>query len=144
MKKLLFIASCLLFATLSSCSSDDNKSDVNYIYAKFNGVQQKFNIISVDIIDYEGYSDIEVSGTMNSDNSKRIEIKSEYGVTGSNIIWGLYYVLNGTYYSIDSENFISSVTENSSGKYKGTFSGSIVDDEGVVIELTEGDFNILY
>lgn len=144
MKKLLFLATCVFITLLTSCSSDDNKSDVNYISAKFNGVQQKFNIISVDIIDYEGYSDIEVSGTMNSDNSKRIDIKSEYGVTGNNIIWGVYYTLNGSFYEIVSENFNSSITENSSGKYKGTFSGSVINDEGVVIEITEGDFNILY
>jgi len=118
---------------------------VNYVTAKFNNVEIKFNIISVDKIDYDGYSDIIVTATTNSDPTKVITIASEYGVTGQNLIWGFDYETADGYYVQDSDNFTSNLTTNSDGKYIGTFSGSLVDDSnGNVMVLTNGAFNIAY
>lgn len=144
--KLFFILSFVLLG-VSSCSSDDDKADVNFIRAKFNGTEQKFNIISVDKVDYpeEGYSDVEVTATMSSDDTKTFILKSEFGVTGEDIVWGLYYINDGVYYTNNIDNTNSNVAENSNGRYKGTFSGTLFDeDSGATIMLTEGSFDIIY
>jgi len=141
--KLLLILSFALIG-IYSCSTDDDKSEVNFIRAKFNGIEQKFNIISVDIVDYviEGYSDIEVTATMTSDATKTIVLKSEYGTTGD-IIWGMYYTTDGTYYQNDENLTNSNVTVNSPGRYNGTFSGTLNSSTGIVL-VTEGSFDIIY
>lgn len=145
MKKILFLLLSFTLVGITSCSSDDDKADVNYVTAKFNNVEIKFNIISVDKIDYDGYSDIIVTATTNSDPTKVITIASEYGVTGQNLIWGFDYETADGYYVQDSDNFTSNLTTNSDGKYIGTFSGSLVDDSnGNVMVLTNGAFNIAY
>jgi len=144
MKNKILLIVCFALISICSCSSDDDKSEVNFIRAKFNGVEQKFNIISVDKVDYieEGYSDVEVTATMSSDATKIFVLKSEYDVTGD-IIWGIYYTTDGIYYQND-ENFTNSnVTENSNGRYKGTFSTTINNDEGSIV-ITEGSFDIIY
>lgn len=145
MKKILFLLLSFTLVGISSCSSDDDKADVNYVTAKFNGVEIKFNIISVDKINYDGYSDIIVTATTNSDPTKVITIASEYGATGQNKIWGFDYETADGYYIQDSDNFTSNLTTNSDGKYIGTFSGSLVEDtNGNVMVLTNGAFNIAY
>ncbi len=144
MKNNLFFILSFVLLGVASCSSDDDKADVNFIRAKFNGVEQKFNIISVDKVDYpdEGYSDVEVTATMSSDATKTFILKSEFGVTG-NIIWGIYYTSDGVFYENNSE--ASDVTENSGGRYKGTFSGTLYNEgNGDTIMLTEGSFDIIY
>lgn len=145
MKKILFLLLSFTLVGISSCSSDDDKADVNYVTAKFNNVEIKFNIISVDKIDYDGYSDIIVTATTNSDPTKVITIASEYGVTGQNEIWGFDYETADEYFVQDAANFTSTLTTNSDGKYIGTFSGSLVEDtNGNVMVLTNGAFNIAY
>ena len=145
MKKILFLLLSFTLVGITSCSSDDDKADVNYVTAKFNGVEIKFNIISVDKIDYDVYSDIIVTATTNSDPTKKITISSEYGVTGQNEIWRFDYETTDGYYVQDFNNFTSTLTTNSAGKYIGTFSGSLVDDSnGNVMVLTNGAFNIAY
>ena len=141
--KLLLILSFALIG-IYSCSTDDDKSEVNFIRAKFNGIEKKFNIISVDIVNYviEGYSDIEVTATMTSDATKIIVLKSEYGTTGD-IIWGMYYTTDGTYYQNDENLTNSNVTVNSPGRYTGTFSGTLNSSTGIVL-VTEGSFDIIY
>ncbi|RAR47291.1 hypothetical protein [Flavobacterium lacus] len=144
MKNKLLLILCFALIGIYSCSTDDDKSEVNFIRAKFNGVEQKFNIISVDIVDYviEGYSDIEVTATMTSDATKTIVLKSEYGTTGD-IIWGMYYTTDGTYYQNDENLTNSNVTVNSPGRYTGTFSGTLNSSTGIVL-VTEGSFDIIY
>lgn len=145
MKKILFLLLSFTLVGITSCSSDDDKADVNYVTAKFNNVEIKFNIISVDKIDYDGYSDIIVTATTNSDPTKVITIASEYGVTGQNEIWGFDYETADEYFVQDAANFTSTLTTNSDGKYIGTFSGSLVEDtNGNVMVLTNGAFNIAY
>lgn len=144
MKAKFLVVLSFVLVGLISCSSDDSKSDVNFIRAKFDGVEQKFNIISVDKVDYpeEGYSDVEVTATMSSDATKILILKSEFGVTGADIIWGMYYTNDGVYYENDSEN--SNVTENSLGRYKGTFSCTLSSEGGDTMSITEGSFDIIY
>lgn len=81
MKSKYLLVIIFSITTLFSCSSDSDKSDVNYIKAKINGVDLKFNIISVDIEDYTEYKDIIISATMESDPTKSIIIASQYDVT---------------------------------------------------------------
>lgn len=144
-KIILFLSFALL--GVSSCSSDDDKSEVNFIRAKFDGVEQKFNIISVDIVPETdpitniSYEDIYITATMSGDSSKTFELRSEYDSTGD-IIWGIYYTNEGTYYENDTET--SNVTDNSNGRYKGTFSGSLITEGGGTMMITEGSFDIIY
>ena len=144
--KILLILTFALIGVYS-CSSDDDKSEVNFIRAKFNNVELKFNIISVDIVpetDPEtniSYNDIYVTATMSGDATKTLELRSQYDVTGD-IIWGVYYINEGIYYGNDTQG--SNVTENSNGKYKGTFFGSLSSDGGGSMNITEGSFDIIY
>ena len=147
--KLLLILSFLLIG-LYSCSSDDSKSDVNFIRAKFNGTELKFNIVNVQITpeitdpdtNYT-YKDIIVTATMNSDASKTLIISSEFNVTGVDEIWRFSYGNNGAIYDLNDENFTSEITQNSGGRYTGIFQGSLNgSSENIVI--TEGSFDIIY
>lgn len=145
MKKIFLFFVSISLLGISSCSSDDDKNEVNFITARFNNVEQKFNIISVDMVNYDGYTDIEVSATMSSDPTKSIEIKSQYGVTGEDIIWGVYYLADGKYYEINVNSFISNVTENSSNRFTGTFSGPLIEiTDQSVMNITGGSFDIVY
>jgi hypothetical protein len=146
MKKILFLFLSVTFImTVSSCSKDDDKADVNFITAKFNGVEERFTIISVILIDYDTYTDVVVRATPNSEPAKIVTIASEFGITGANIIWGFYYKTPVEYFEIDSSNFTSTVTSNSNGNYAGTFSGSVIEENnGNVVVVTNGSFNIKY
>jgi hypothetical protein len=145
MKKLLFLFLGLTLVTLTACSNDDDKADVNYVSAKFNGVEERFTIISVDKVDYDGYTDIIVRATKNGDPTRTVTLASEFGVTGPNIMWGFYFETEDGYYEQDPANFSSNLTSNSNGSYAGTFSGSIVEESnGSVIVVTNGSFNIKY
>lgn len=138
-----FIAS---LSILTSCSSDSDKSDVNYIKAKINGVDLKFNIISVDIEDYTEYKDIIISATMESDPTKSIIIASQYDVTGEGEIWRCSHYSGSDYYEIqNADTFISNITKNSSGIYEATFSGNLINmNDDSVITLTNGSMKIKY
>lgn len=143
MKKHLFFLVSFAFIIVMGCS-DDDKADVNFVTAKFNGVEERFTIISVDTVEYDEYTDIVVRATKNNDSSRVITIASEFGVTGSNTIWGFYFQTGDGYYEQDT-TFSSNLTSNSAGSYAGVFSGSIVEDtNGSVIVVTNGSFNIKY
>lgn len=148
-KILLFLSFALI--GIYSCSSDDDKSDVNFIRAKFDNVELKFNIINVNVTEEitdpntnYTYRDIIVSATMNSDATKTLIMTSEYNVTDVDEIWRFTYNNNGVIYELNEENFSSDIVENSGGRYKGTFSGSLSSDEGGTITITEGSFDIIY
>lgn len=147
--KLLLILSFLLIG-LHSCSSDDSKSDVNFIRAKFNGTELKFNKINVQItpeitdpVTNYTYKDIIVTATMESDNSKTLIISSEYNITGVDEIWRFSYSNNGVIYELNEDNFISEISQNSGGRYKGNFQGSLVGSEENIV-ISEGTFDIIY
>lgn len=145
MKKTLFLFLSFTILSLIGCSKDDDKADVNYITAKFNGVEERFTIISVDKVDYDGYTDIVVRATPNNDLTKIVTIGSEYGVVGPNEIWGFSYETDSAYYEQDASNFTSNITVNSDGNYVGTFSGSLIEENnGNVLVVTSGSFNIKY
>lgn len=146
MKSKYLLVIIFSITTLFSCSSDSDKSDVNYIKAKINGVDLKFNIISVDIEDYTEYKDIIISATMESDPTKSIIIASQYDVTGEGEIWRCTHYSNGFYYEIQNADiFVSNITKNSSGKYEATFSGNLINPvDDSVITLTNGSMKIKY
>lgn len=146
MKSKYLLVIIFSITTLFSCSSDSDKSDVNYIKAKINGVDLKFNIISVDIEDYIEYKDIIISATMESDPSKSIIIASQFGVTGEGEIWRCSHYSGSDYYEIqNADTFISNITKNSSGNYEATFSGNLINmNDDSVIALTNGTMKIKY
>lgn len=146
MKSNYLLVAIFSIVTLFSCSSDSDKSDINYIKAKINGVDMKFNKISVDIEDYTEYKDVIISATMESDLTKKIIIASQFGVIGESEIWRCSYYTNGTFYEIQNvDSFISSITKNSSGRYVATFTGSLVNlEDDSLITLTNGSMNIKY
>lgn len=146
MKINYFFSLVFSFIILISCSSEDNKSDVNYIRAKINGTELKFNIISVDIEDFIEYKDIIISATMESDPTKTIIIASQLGVTGENEVWRCDYFTNSTFYRIENqEAFLSNVTKNSDSQYDATFSGNLINPlTNDVLVLTNGEMKIKY
>jgi len=146
MKKILFLFLSVTFImTVSSCSKDDDKADVNFITAKFNGVEERFTIISVSLVDYDTYTDVVVRARPNNEPAKIVTIGSEFGITGLNKIWGFYYETLDEYYESTNGDFISNITKNSNGNYAATFSGSIIEENtGSVIMITDGSFNIIY
>lgn len=148
-KTIILVLSFILLANFS-CSSDDDKSEVNFIRAKFNNIDTKFNIINVQVtpeitdpITNYSYKDIIVTATMNSDAAKTLIISSEFNVTGSNEIWRFTYINNGIFYDLDEDNFYSEITKNSDGKYKGTFYGTLSGSAENIV-LTDGIFDIIY
>ncbi len=145
MKKTLFLFLSFSLFSLIGCSKDDDRSDVNYITAKFNGVEERFTIISVDKVDYDGYSDIVVRATPNNDLTKVVTIGAEFGIVGPNEIWGFSYETENEYFEQDYNNFSSNITTNSSGNFAGTFSGAAIEEtNGNVLVITNGSFNIKY
>lgn len=146
MKIYFFYFFILSLSLLTSCSSDSDKSDVNYIKAKINGADIKFNIISVDIEDFSTYKDIIISATMESDPTKSMVIASQYDVTGEGEIWRCTYYTNGFYYEIQNvDTFISNITKNSGGNYEATFSGNLINPtDNSVVALTNGTMKIKY
>lgn len=148
-KLLLFLSVALL--GVSSCSSDENRADVNFIRAKFNGVELKFNIINVvvtseitDPVTNYTYRDIITTATMNSDPSKILVMSSEYNITGENEIWRFSYGNSGEFYEINANEFNSQISNNSPGRYKGTYSGNLINGSGEVMTITNGTFDIIY
>lgn len=150
MKNKILLFLCFALIGICSCSSDDDKSDVNFIRAKFDGVEVKFNIINVvvtpEITDPDTnytYKDIIVTATMNSDTSKTLMMTSEYNVTDVDEIWRFSYSNNGVTYELNEENFSSEIVENSGGRYKGTFYGNLIGSSGTIV-ITDGSFDIIY
>ena len=128
MKLKYLLVSIFSIIILYSCSSDSDKSDINFIKAKINGVDMKFNIISVDREDYTEYKDIIISATMESDPSKSIIIASQFGITGESEIWRCTHYSNGSYFEIQNvDTFISNISKNSTGNYEATFSGNLIN-----------------
>ena len=145
MKKTLFLFLSFSLFSLIGCSNDDDKADVNYITAKFNGTEERFTIISVDIVPYDGYSDIVVRATPNNDLTKVLTIGGEYGATGSDVIWGLSYETEDEYFEQYDTDLQSNITANAEGNFTGTFSGSLIEENsGNVLVITNGSFNIKY
>jgi hypothetical protein len=146
MKSNHFFSLIFCYFIFLSCSTDNDRSDVNFIRANINGIDLKFNIISVDTEDYTEYIDIIVSATMESDPSKKIIIASQFGITGENEIWRCDYFTNNTFYRIQNpEAFLSNITKNSDNQYNATFSGNLINPEtDEIFVLTNGEMKIKY
>lgn len=150
MKNKILLIVCFALIGICSCSSDDDKADVNFIRAKFDNVEMKFNIINVQITpemtdpdtNYT-YKDIIVTATMNSDATKTLIMTSEYNVTDIDEIWRFSYNNNGVVYELNEDNFSSEIAQNSGGRFKGTFHGSLTGSSETIV-ITDGSFDIIY
>lgn len=151
MKKALIL---FVFIVASSfqfgCSSDDNKDNGNFISARFNNTNMRFNITSVEqlgpyTIDGYTYYDIKVNAVDKNDANKTLILSSEKGVVGTNLIWRFDYYDNDMFYSKDDNSFTTIITENDNSRYSGSFYGSLVNSDVTdIITITNGTFDIKF
>ena len=144
------LSALFLISMTFSCSSDDDKSSGNFIKARFNNSNIEFKITSVEelgpyTVDGYTYFDIKVNAEAKNDPNKTLIISSEKGVVGANLIWRFDYYDESLFYSKVDGLFSTNITENSTNKYVGTFSGTIRTSDGSnVITLSNGVFNVSY
>ena len=149
MKKIILFLAILSVGFLSSCSDDEDSNDTtptpeDTFSAKINGVQKTFSVTNVDVLEYEGYTDVEITAQISGDPTNTFELN----LTRDN---GEYffaqYAENDNYYQPDPlTNLTVSVSENTSTKLKGTFSGTMQETEHLLdpVTVTDGTFTIYY
>jgi hypothetical protein len=145
MKRLMTLF--LLSAVMMGCSNDDNPRPRSEVRATIDGVEYVFNTVNVELYPYEGYTDVEVTASINSDPSRTISfIVAQYAV-GPNASWYFAYFMNQTAMPKVEGEFSTIVHENTATKLRGMFSG-IVRSVGNPVEeiavISNGTFDITY
>lgn len=152
MKKILYTFT-LLFLTYSftSCSddSDDNQNSITHnatgtLTLKLNGESRTFGTLSVREERYDGYTDLIVQGTQTGDATKSITIALGKNKLGSDSVYFVQYINNGTHYQMGSATLTADITESNDSKIIGTFSGNLTTINMDGLMLTEGVLNISY
>jgi hypothetical protein len=141
MKKLfLFLAAAAL--TVSCSSDDDNGGGSSSLTFKANGVQKTMENVIVDEEAEGPDTYLYVTGTVNG-TEQIFNMETYQGELGSDSIWGIGFIDNGTAYT---DNGINAVVEiNSSSRLKGTFSGTMYNwSTEQEITITEGKFDIAH
>ena len=152
MKKIFVFFTLFVFAFLSSCDSKDNDDfqSTNFLKATINGTEIVFDTFNIEKTDYpeDGYSDIQVTATKSGDPSKKIILEMEHLATGTEPCFEFQYVDEDIYYIInprENTSLVIDVTENTTNKLKGTFTGTIPEYEGTgSVIITGGSFDIVY
>lgn len=133
----MFFAVITLAVSVNSCSNDDDGSSKSVTF-KVDGVDKNFKVESA-----ETGSLLFITGYIGnpSDPTEYVTFTLNSEDTGANAIINFSYEnLTSSY---DPISFSSNVTENSGGKAKGTFSGTLEPfDAGSNIEITDGSFSI--
>lgn len=152
MKKTFLFFTLFVFAFLLSCDSKDNddSQSTNFLKATINGTEIVFDTFSVEKTDYpdDGYSDIQVTATKSSDPTKKIILELEHLAIGTEPCFEFQYIDEDKYYIInprENTSLVIDVTENTTNKLKGTFSGTVAEYEGSgSVEISAGSFDIVY
>ena len=152
-KKIIYALTLLVFtATFVSCSDDDDNQNSNIIVhnaigtltLKINGEARTFGTLKVIEERYVGYTDLVVQGTQIDDTSKNIMVALGKEKLGSDSIYFVQYVNNGTHYQMGSVEVNGDITESNATKIIGTFSGMLSTINMDNLSLTEGTLNISY
>lgn len=151
MKKQFALILIVVLSSLHiSCSSDDNKEKGNFIKARFNNKDVRFNITATEQLgpfttDGYTYFDVKVSAVDKNDADKVLIMSSEKGVVGTNLIWRFDFYDNNVFYTKENNSFTTIITENSNSKYIGSFSGTLINnDTSDIITVTNGIFEIKF
>lgn len=155
MKKTILFSFVLLSMTLLnfSCSSDDDSStpppaDTQVFKATINGNAVTYQVYSTSTYIDAGTTIRRINGSIDSNNT--IEIDMYEGETGtSSVVTLLKCTHAGNQYlyswtNVNSGDLNYNVTENSTEKVSGTFSGNISPETsgGDAIQITNGEFSI--
>jgi hypothetical protein len=146
-KSYLFILVTFWMLFLSACSNDlDSGKPISNLTMKVGGVVKNFNNITVKEVPYADYSDLIVTARNNENPTEFVTFGLGKGDVGPSNSWGFEYTLNGVFYSEDQgiNGVNSNLTTNESNKLIGTFSGAVTSSENIILELSQGAFNITY
>jgi len=152
MKK-IFYAFSLLFAlaTFTSCSDDNDSNNDRIVHdatgnltLKINGDTRTFGSLKVIEERYSGYTDLVVKGTQVDDVTKSITVSLGKDKLGSDSIYFVQYINNGTHYQMGSVEVNGDITESNNSRIIGTFSGvlSTINMDNLI--LTDGILDITY
>ena len=148
MKKIyLFIFVIFWMLFLSACTNDsDSGKPISNLTMKVGGVVKNFNTITVKEVPYADYSDLIITARNSNNPTEFVTFGLGKGDIGPGNSWGIEYTLNGVFYSEDQgiKGINSNITTNESNNLTGTFSGAVTSSENVILELTQGSFNITY
>jgi hypothetical protein len=153
MKKIIYAFSLLLISsTFLSCSDDDDNINNNNLVRNATGVLtlkindefRSFGSLNVTEEKYENYSDLVIKGTQTDDNTKTIRIALGKNKLGSDSVYFVQYINNGTHYQMGSIDITADITESNDTKVIGTFSGIVTRHTSDALTITEGIINILY
>lgn len=149
MKKIILFSVMLSFSLFSSCSNDNDSNDSiptpeDVFTAKINGVQKNFTVTNVDVMEYEDYTDVEITAQLSGDPASTFELN----LTRDNgEVFFVQYSEIGNYYQPSPlESFSVTIGENTTSKLKGTFSGTMQHTVNIIepVTVTNGTFEIYY
>jgi hypothetical protein len=152
MKNLIYLFVFIGIVSLISCNKDDNTpapQATNSLVSKIDGVSIAFDQVSVVKETYTDYVDLVITATTSGDNPKTIIFNVTQLAIGTDACYYFAYNQESVFYSWGSEtggnSFEVNVTENTTSKIKGTFSGTLpnVDLTGA-IAISNGTFDISY
>ncbi len=149
MKRLLTLI-ILSAAMLTSCSKDDDDPQPDSVVrATIEGVEYTFNTINVELYPYpeEGYTDVEVTASVDGDPSRLITFIVTREVVGPHASWYFSYFENDTAMPKVDGEFSTIVNENTQTTLKGTFAGTVRSVGNPVVEnraIANGTFDITY
>jgi hypothetical protein len=152
MKNFMFIFVFIGIVALSSCNKDDNTptpQPTNSLVAKVDGVSVAFDQVTVTKDVQPDYVDLFVTAHISGDNTKTITFNLTQLAMGTDACYYFLYSREDVNFAWDSEtggnSFVVNVTENTSTKIKGTFSGTLPnDDVSSAIAISNGTFDIAY
>ncbi len=152
MKNFMFLFVFIGIATLSSCNKDDNNPSpqtTSSLVAKIDGVSIPFDQVTVAKDVQPDYVDLLITAHPSGDNTKTITFNITQLATGTDACYYFVYSREDTNYAWDSEtggnSFVVNVTENTTTKIKGTFSGTLPNDDLTsAIAFSNGTFDITY
>lgn len=153
MKKIIYAFTLLFTVSLFTSCSDDNDDGGNNpivhnatgtLTLKINGEARTFGSLNVTEERYQNYTDLVLRGTQTDDNTKNIRIALGKNKLGSDSVYFIQYINNGTHYQMGSTDITADITESNDSKIIGTFSGTLTTINMDGLDVTEGEMNISY
>lgn len=151
MKKIFYAFTLLFIASAFIACSDDDDNIKNKIHnatgtlsVKINDELRTFGSLTVTEEKYQNYTDLVLQGTQTNDNTKNIRISLGKNKLGSDSVYFVQYINNGTHYQMGSAAITADITESNDSKIIGTFSGNLTTINMDGLMLTEGVLNISY
>ncbi len=147
MKKVLLFVAVLAAFNFTSCSDDEDggggSSAASRVKANIAGTEKIFDVVTVTEEPHDGYTDLRIKATTEEMPSDWIEIVVEKDAVGTEASWFFGYYISEFWHQT-LPGWSTNVTENTSSKITGTFSGQVVksDGTGAPIAITNGEFNI--